>query len=78
MGMINQERLLKSLSGGLSGCKLSISYDGRFVTKTAANNDYNVRLERQVEKQKKFKKMLIEGIECPDIIETGKGRDGLD
>ena len=76
--MINQERLLKSLSGGLSGCKLSISYDGRFVTKTAANNDYNVRLERQVEKQKKFKKMLIKGIECPDIIETGKGRDGLD
>jgi tRNA A-37 threonylcarbamoyl transferase component Bud32 len=78
MDTTKQEKLLKSLSGGLSGCKLSISRDGRFVTKTSSNNNYNPRLAKQIEKQKIFKKMLIKGIECPDIIETGKGRDGLD
>ena len=78
MSTPHRERLLKLLSGGMSGCKLSISHDGRFVTKTASNNDYNARLAKQVEKQKIFKQMLIKGIECPDIIETGKGKDDLD
>ena len=78
MNTPRRERLLKLLSGGLSGCKLSISHDGRFVTKTASNNDYNSRLVKQIEKQKIFKKMLIEGVECPDIIETGKDKDDLD
>ena len=78
MNTPHRERLLKLLSGGLSGCKLSISHDGRFVTKTASNNDYNPRLAKQIGKQKIFSKMLIKGIGCPDIIETGKGKDDLD
>lgn len=75
---MNQDRLIKSLSGGLSGCKLSISQDGRFVTKTSSDNNYNRRLSDQIKKQLAFKKMLISGIECPDILKTGNNKEGLD
>lgn len=74
---MSQERLIRSLSGGLSGCKLEISADGRFVTKTSPNNDYNKRLSDQIKKQREFGEMSIIGIKCPRIFKTGNNKENL-
>ena len=72
------ERLLKSISNGLSGCKLSISNDVRFVTKTSPNRNYNERLLKQIDKQRIFREMLINGIGCPCVVDADKEENGLE
>lgn len=75
--MEKKNKLIKSLSRGLSGCKLSISPDGKYVTKTSSSLDYNLRMENQIKKQFKFNSMEIERMKCPDIIEQSKDEKGL-
>jgi tRNA A-37 threonylcarbamoyl transferase component Bud32 len=75
---MNQDQSIKSLSGGLSGCKLILSSDGKSVTKISSDNSYNSRLVNQIKKQIEFKDILVEGMECPDVIESGINPDGLE
>jgi hypothetical protein len=74
---MDHERLTRSFSSGLSGCKLSISNDGKFVTKISSDHNYNLRLSEQIKKQIEFKKISVEGIMSPGIVESGKNEDGL-
>lgn len=54
---------------GLSGCKLQLLSDEKIVRKISSNNDYNTRLELQMEKQISFKKN--NGIETPKVYSFG-------
>jgi len=75
---MGQHRLIKSLTGGLSGCKLTISPDGKLVRKVSSNKEYNHRLINQIKKQLEFKMMHISGIQCPLITETGRDEYDLE
>jgi len=75
---MGQHRLIKSLTGGLSGCKLTISPDGKLVRKVSSNKEYNHRLINQIKKQSEFKMMHISGIQCPLITETGRDEYDLE
>lgn len=76
--MEKKNKLIKSLSRGLSGCKLSISADGKFVTKTSSDLNYNHRMLNQIKKQSEFNSMKIERMKCPAIIERAKNEEGLE
>jgi len=59
-----------NLKGGLSGCLLEISDDGKIVIKTSSGNSYDQRLLLQAHKQKKFYQLnLINNIKCPDVLD---------
>ena len=75
---MSQRRLLKSLTGGLSGCKLTISPDGKSVRKVSSDKGYNHRLINQIKKQSEFRMMDISGMQCPLITETGRDEYGLE
>ena len=59
---------IENLSGGLSGCKLTISPDGKIVSKFSSGVDYNFRLLNQAEKQKYFSGLKINNIKCPSVL----------
>ena len=75
---MSQRRLLKSLTGGLSGCKLTISPDGKSVRKVSSDKGYNHRLINQIKKQSEFRMMDISGMQCPLITETGRDEYDLE
>lgn len=58
---------------GLSGCNLILMND--VVRKSSSNINYNSRLFLQMEKQKSFSSIVIEGIKTPKIINSGYDDD---
>jgi len=75
---MNRDESIRSLSRGLSGCKLTISSDGRRVTKISSGEKYNERLIKQIRKQLEFGGMSLPDIETPLIFRTGKNEEGLE
>ena len=68
--MLRNSKIEKNLAGGLSGCLLEISGDGKIVTKTSSGSSYDQRLLLQADKQKKFyESNIIHNIKCPEIFE---------
>ena len=67
--MLRNSKIEKNLAGGLSGCLLEISGDGKIVTKTSSGSSYDQRLLLQADKQKKFyESNIIHNIKCPEIF----------
>ena len=66
---------IEDLSGGLSGCRLSISADGKIVSKYSSGLGYNYRLLEQAKKQEYFKTLQIENIKCPTVLSINSKSD---
>jgi hypothetical protein len=66
---------IEDLSGGLSGCRLSISADGKIVSKYSSDLGYNYRLLEQAKKQEYFKTLQIENIKCPTVLSINSKSD---
>ena len=64
------EGSIGDLSGGLSGCRLTLSSDGKIVSKYSSGTEYNSRLLKQEEKQKYFSTLEIGNIKCPAVLST--------